>query len=374
LGVSGTNVVSQNNENHIVLDFRDLDLAGNLGTITTDDTFLVAQVGGSGSPLVGKMSLQGLTDYVGSGASTIAENCNVLISNAENELLVNSASMSRSVFIGCDVAYGASGWKHAVIIGTEAGANATVTNPLLDSDFAAVFVGYRAGYDCDNADNIIGIGTNAANNSDSASDSIFIGSNAGLNGSYSNSIGIGENALRGTFSSGEGGSGNIEIVTNIDDNNRLMFSGGALSNRINIQNTIAGRTDIPNISIGVPRLSPTAPLEVRRDSVAHSGNGNTYIQTWYCDNTLAAYVDCSGIYNVGGVGPSQVEGILATPITAAGSISTPTTGVLTIYQDGVSTGVNVNVVNRDSSLTAGAGNFCVAITMNGQYRPIWVSC
>lgn len=375
VGVSGTNVVSQNNENHIVLDFRDLDLVGNIANeIRTDNTFLVAQVDGSGSPLVGKMSLQGLADYVGSGASTIAENCNVLISNPENELRVNAGGMSRSVFIGCDVAYGASGWKHAVIIGTEAGANATVSNPLLDTDYAAVFVGYRAGYECDNADNIIGIGTNAANNSDSASDSIFIGSNAGMNSTQSNSIGIGENALRGTFSGGEGGSGNLEIVAGLDDNNRLMYTAGALSNRINIMNIIAGRTDIPNISIGVPRLSPTAPLEVRRDSVAHSGNNNTHIQTWYCDNALVAYVDCSGIYHIGGVGPSQVEGILATPITAAGGINTPTTGVLNVYEDGVSTGLNVNVVNRDSSLTAGAGNFCVAITMNGQYRPIWVSC
>lgn len=296
-GVSGTNVVLQNNENHVVLDYSDLDLAGNVATeIRTDNTFFAAQVDGSGSSKIGKMSLQGLADYVSSGVSTIAENCNVLISNPENELRVNTAGMSRSVLIGCDVAYGASGWKHAVIIGSEAGVNATVSNPLLDTDHASVFVGYRAGYNCDNVDNTIGIGTNAANNSDNASDSIFIGSNAGLNGTYSNSIGIGEHALRGTLSGGEGGSGNLEIVAGLDDNNRLMYGGGALSSRINIMNTIAGRTDIPNISIGVPRLSPTAPLEVRRDSVAHSGNGTTYIQTWYCDNVLVAYIDCNGAY------------------------------------------------------------------------------
>ena len=377
-GTSGTNVIIQNNENYIVLDYSYLDLAGNVATeIRTDNTYFAAQVDGSGSSKMGKMSLQGLADYIGSGASTIAENCNVLISNPENELLVNAAGMSRSVLIGCDVAHGASGWKHAVIIGSEAGVNATVSNPTLDTDYAAVFIGYRAGYDCDNMDNTIGIGTNAANNSDNASDSIFIGSNAGLNGTYANSIGIGEHALRGTLSGGEGGSGNLEIVAGLDDNNRLMYSGGALSNRINVMNTIAGRTDIPNISIGVPRLSPTAPLEVRRDSVAHSGNGNDYIQTWYCDNSLVSYIDCSGNFGSvvapGQIGDSNIEGILDTPITA-GSMATASTSTLSVYENGVDTGRNVVLYNRDSSLTASAGLYVIAVNIKGQYRPTWVSC
>lgn len=373
-GTSGTNVIVQNNENYIVLDYSELELAGNIANeIRTDNTFIAAQVDGTNSTKVGKISLQGLTEYLSSGASTIAENCNVLISNAENELLVNTAGMARSVFIGCDVAYGASGWKHSVMIGSEAGANATVNNPNLDIDYAAVFIGHRAGYDCDNAENVIGIGTNAAKNSDDVGDSIFIGSNAGLDGTYSNSIGIGEHALRGTFSGAEGGSGNLEIVTGLDDNNRLMYSGGALSNRINIMNVLAGRNDIPNLSIGVPRLSPVAPLEVRRETVAHSGNNNDHIQQWYCDGVLVAYIDCDGNLGGGGVGSDRIEGILTTPL-AAGNMTTPSTAVMAVYEDGVATGATVTVYNRDTSLSSSAGKFIIAANMRGQYRPIWVGC
>lgn len=377
-GTSGTNVVTENNENYVVLDFSELDLVGNITQqgIRTDNTYFAAQVDGEESNLVGRMSIAGLAAYLSSGASALTENCNILISNPENEINVNASAMSRSVMIGCDVAYGASGWKNSVLIGAEAGANATVNNPLLDMDTAVVFIGHRAGYDCDNVDNTIGIGTNAAKDSDSASDSIFIGSNAGLEASYSNSIGIGEHALRGFTNSVEAGSGNLEIVCGIDDNNRLMYNGGPLSNRINIMNVMAGRNDVPNMSIGVPRLSPTAPLEVRRDSIAHSENGNDYIQTWYCDDTLVAYIDCDG--NIGGgggggVGSTHIEGILDTSLSA-GSMATPSTGVMSIYEDGVDTGSNITVYNRDSTLAVGAGKYIIATNVRGQYRPIWVGC
>jgi hypothetical protein len=375
-GVSGTNVIVQNNENYIVLDYSGLDLAGNIATeIRTDNTFIAAQVDGTASNKVGKISLQGLADYVSSGASTIAENCNVLISNPENELNVNTAGMSHSVLIGCDVAYGASGWKHSVIIGSEAGVNATVSNPNLGMDLAVVFLGHRAGYDCDNLDNTIGIGTNAAKNADAASDSVFIGSNAGLDGTYANSIGIGEHALRGTFSGGEGGSGNLEIVCGLDDNNRLMYSGGALSNRINIMNTIAGRTDIPNISIGMPRLSPEAPLEVRRHSSVHDSNPNDFVQSWFCDDVLVASMDCEGnLYAGSGNVANTIEGLMDTAITG-GTMAVPASGRMSIYEDGTNTGDDIYITNRDSSMTGVLiGAFVVAIRIKTEYRPTWVGC
>lgn len=380
VGTSGVSILSQNDKRHTVLDFSNLELVGSVSQdgVRTDNTFIATQVDGTSSTLVGKMSIAGLATYINSGTSTLTENCNVLISNPENRANVNVAAISRSVMMGCDVAYGSSGWKNSVIIGSEAGANATVSNPLLDIDTSVVFIGHRAGYDCDNVDNIIGIGTNAAKDSDSASDSIFIGSNAGLAASYSNSIGVGEHALRGT-SGVEGGSGNLEIVCGIDDNNRLMYNGGSLSNRINIMNVMAGRNDIPNMSIGVPRLSPTAPLEVRRDSVAHSGNNNSHIQQWYCDNTLVAYVDCSGdfksSYGSGGGDAFQsdhIEGLLASALTV-GTMAAPSSGILDIYEDGVSTGETIYITNRDSSFKAPIGKYLIATRMKNEYRAIWVS-
>jgi len=277
--------------------------------------------------------------------------------------------------VGCDVAYGASGWKHAVIIGSEAGANATVSNPSLGMDMAAVFVGHRAGYNCNNLENVIGIGTNAANNADGASDSVFIGSNAGLDGSYANSIGIGEHALRGTLAGGEGGTGNLEIVCAIDDNNRLMYSGGALSNRVNIMNTIAGRTDIPNISVGMPRLSPEAPLEVRRHSSVHGSNPNDFVQSWFCDDVLVASMDCDGnLYAGSGNIANVIEGLMDTAITG-GTLAVPASGRMSIYEDGTDTGQNIYVTNRDSSMTGvPIGTFVVATRLKTEYRPTWVGC
>lgn len=375
-GTSGTDLRVQGNENWITLDFSNLDLAGNIATeIRTDNTFIAAQVDGSGSTKVGKISLQGLADYVSSGASSIAENCNVLISNPENELNVNTAGVSRTVMIGCDVAAGASGWHHGVIIGSEAGMNATVTNPGFSSDNAVVFIGHRAGYDCDNLENTIAIGTNAGNNADTANDSIFIGSNAGLAANYKNSVGLGEHALRGTAGIAEIGSGNLEIVTGIDDNDRLMYQMTGLNDRFNIMNTVAGRRDVCNVSIGKPRLSPTAPLEVRRDSAIHGSNPNNYVQAWYCDDVLVANIDCDGNFNVGSETLSNnIEGIMDAAITG-GSMASPASGLMSIYEDGVDTGVNAYITNRDSSMTGvPLGSFVVAARLRSEYRPIWVSC
>jgi hypothetical protein len=373
--VSGTDLRLIGGVNNITLDYSNLSLAGNVSEdIRTDNTFVALQLDGSGSKKVGKLSLQGLAGYIASGIGSVAENCNMVLSNVENKTRINTSSMSRSVFIGCDVAYGASGWKHAVIIGSEAGANATVTNPLLDMDKACIFIGHRAGYDADNLDELIAIGTNAGKDSDGSSNSVFVGSNAGLNSTSPDSIGLGSHALRSAPSGPKGGTGNLEIVCGIDDNDRLMYNAGNLSSRLNIMNVIAGRKDIPNISVGKPRLSPTSPLEVRRDSVLHASNPNNYVQAWYCDNNLVASVDCIGTISAGSVGhsPIYVEGIADAAI-GTGSMGSPTSGIMSIYEDGVYSGNKVFIVNRNSSLSITSGDYVFAAKIRNQYRPISVS-
>lgn len=375
VAVSGTDLRLISNVNHITLDYSNLLLAGDIAEdLRSDNSFVAVQLDGSGSKNIGKMSLQGLAGYIASGIGSVTENCNMLLSNPENKSRVNTASMARTVLIGCDVAYGASGWKHSVIIGSEAGANATVSNPLLDMDKACVFIGHRAGYDADNLDELVAIGTNAGKDSDGSSNTIFIGSNAGLNSSSPNSIGIGSHALRSSPSGPKGGVGNLEIVCGIDDNNRLMYNAGDLSNRLNIMNVIAGRRDLCNISIGKPRLSPTSPLEVRRDSAIHASNPNGYVQAWYCDDNLVASVDCSGTIRVGSVdhGPLYIEG-LADSSVGAGSISSPVSGVMSIYEGGVNTGNKVFISNRDPSLTISSGDYVLATRMRNEYRPVRVS-
>lgn len=386
-GTSGVNKIfqSSNDTNYFVLNYSSLSLAGSLSNnIRTDNTFVAVQLDGVSSSKVGKMSLQGLADYISSGVSSIAENCNVLISNPENELNVNTAVNARSVMIGCDVAFGCSGQYNSIMIGSYAGANATVSNPTLTTPFNNIFIGPSAGEGSNNTSYAVCLGTSAGKNSDNAQECIFIGSSAGLDSTLNNSIGIGKNALRGGTSASEGGTGNIEIVAGLNDSERFFYNpvNLALSNRIAINKTVAGRMDYRNISIGDARLSPTAPLEARySDSVGHSNNptlgGKKVIQSWYCNDTLVAYMNCDGniINNTSNTSPLFVEGKTTTTLAAASSISNPTTATLQIYQNGVATTSNILITNRDTNLGPIASNtYVVAIKLGNEYRPIWVSC
>ena len=381
-GTSGVNkaLETSTSANYFVLDYSALKLAGNVSdNIRTDNTFVAVQLDGTSSSNVGKMSLQGLADYVSSGTSSIAENCNVLISNPENELDVNTGANGRSVMIGCDVAHGASGQNNSIMIGSEAGANAVVNNPNLTSDWSNVFIGSSAGYDSQDTAYTIAIGNGAGKNSDSSTDAIFIGNSAGLNASYTKCIGIGKHALEGSASTEEGGNGNIEIVAGLLNTQRLfhpsVVENPTLSDRLNIQNSIAGRTDRRNISIGDARLSPTSPLEVRRDSLIHADNGNSYIQTWYCDDVLVASLDCEGNFSSGGGGSFTIEGFVSdTDLQSSASMAVPTSGKLSLYNAGVATGNEVYVTNRDSTLTINNGTYVVASKIGSEYRPTWVAC
>lgn len=388
-GTSGVNKIFQgsNNSSYFVLDYSQLDLAGNRSSnIRTDNTFVAVQLDGTNSSNIGKMSLQGLADYVSSGTSSIAENCNVLISNPENELNVNTAANARSVMIGCEVAYGASGQYNSIMLGSTAGALATVSNPNIvtnPSDYSNIFIGTAAGYDCDNVSQAICIGSNAGKNADGSQYGIFIGPNAGQNVTYTESIGIGRHALRGSdqLQNEEGGVGNLEIVCGLLDNQRLMFESTAMSNRMNIQNSIAGRTDRKNISIGDARLDADAPLEVRYESLIHAENeepnGDSVIQAWYCNDTRVAYMNCDGniVNDTGSFGDLIVEGKLDGILEAATSINGPKTQTLSVFENGLDASKTITVTNRDTTLgPIPINTFVIAIKIGTEYRPIWVAC
>lgn len=372
-GVSGVGVKVVGSQNYFKLDYSSLDLAGNLSdNIRTDNTYVALQLDGDSSENIGKVSLQGLTDFLYSGVASVAENCNILVSNPENELNVNTSALSRSVMLGCDVAYGASGWKNSVIIGTEAGANATVSNPTLGIDTASIFLGYRAGYDCDSVENTIAIGTNAAKNADGATDSVFIGSNAGLDCNFDNSIGIGENALRGSGDVGNG-SGNIEIVAGLLDNQRLLY-GQNVSDKLNIQNTIAGDTADRMVSIGDVNLNPDAVLSVRKDNLIGGHAGTDYIQSWWCNDVRVAAIDCEGNFVTSPSGTVEVVEGICDAISAPASPSIPTSGLMIVKDSSWSNNGTVYVVNRDPTLTIPTNAYVIAREINGTYRPTWVSC
>ena len=378
------------------LDFTDLPLAGTLPIeVTTDNTYIATQVNSTMS----KMSLESLSNYVASGFASIGNNCNLVFTDIENKSKISTTDNSNSIFIGCDVATSATGWKHSVMIGTQAGAYATTPNNFNgvdEIDTACTFIGYRAGYEADNINNSVFIGTSAGENSDSAEDSIFIGSSAGLNSTSPNCIGIGEHALRGEISKSEGGSKNIEIVAGLLDNQRLMYASGELSDRLNIQNTIAGNTDKRRLSIGDAILDPDAPLSVRRSTSEPGHNITSYIQSWHQDDLLKAYVNPSGNF-VAKIETEQSPGAnednkivpamfghlegICTAIAAPASIADPTKGRMQVkvynnfdgYTSYTEEGT-VWVTNRDPNLTIHADAYVITARINDENRPIYVSC
>ena len=384
-GATGIQVVFQDNVDNIRLNYSSLDLASSLATIEADTAFVALQVGGTDSDLTGKISLEGLAAYVGGGGGgdTIAvENCNILATNSENRDSVSTALNTGSVMMGCGVASNAQGWVNSVMIGSEAGADAATPNANLDIESAAVFIGARAGKDCDNVYRTICIGNNAGQTASGSTDSIFIGSSAGFGSNYDESLGLGEWALASPLGEANAGSGNLEIVTGLLNNQRLFHptvldengDPRQLNYRMNIQNSIAGRTDRRNISIGDARLSPTAPLEVRRSTTLHDNNPNDYVQAWYCDDVLVASLDCDGNF-ITGSEAQNIEGfIVGSDLTGSATMSVPTSGKLLIYEDGVSTGREIYIKNRDPNLAINGGTYVVATKIGGDYRPVWVSC
>jgi len=363
---SGVGITTYGDYRWFTLDFTELQLAQAVSNnVRTDNTFVAVQLDGTSSTNVGKMSLQGLADYVSDAFTNISENCNVILTDPENAVDLNATANSESVFIGCEVGTRASGWKNSVIIGNEAGWEATTPNPTLSTSTAAVFLGYRAGYDSDNTDNTIFIGTAAGRDADAASDSIFVGASAGLGSSYSDSIGIGQNSLRGAGV----GEGNIEIVANLLDSQRLFHNAGDVDNRLNIQNIIAGDTSARFLSIGDARLSPEAPLEARRDSTIHSTTNNSYIQSWHHDDTVVGAVESDG-----SLSGFVIEGVLTQTLAAPSNTALSTTANLEIYYNGSTTSQITTITNRDPGFNAGIGAYILAIRIGGEYRPMNATC
>ena len=170
---------------------------------------------------------------------------------------------------------------------------------------------------------------------------------------------------------------NIEIITGLSDSERLLHKSRITdntSNKLVIQKVIAGDHGKRNVSVGDAILDPDAPLSVRRDSIVHVGNGNNYIQTWYCDDTLIASLDCDGNFDTAG-SSTVSEGILTSNLSAPSASATDVaTATIDVYKDGAFTGESLTIHNRDKSLTATAGVFVVVQKIGSEYRPVWVGC
>jgi hypothetical protein len=363
------------------VDFTDVENAETYypSFIDMDTTYVPVSLYGTSSYITSKLSLAALSERLQSGIPAIGNNCNAIFTNAENS--IDRSNNKNTVFIGCDVGIGATGWKHSIMIGTHAGYGATTPNAGLNTDTASTFIGYRAGKDADDIDNCVFIGSSAGEFAAGADDSVFIGTSVGYKSAFSNSIGIGKFALSSSGAN-QAGSKNIEIVAGLLNSERLLYGTSNYSNKINIQNCIAGDSSLRRISIGDAVITPDAPLSVRKDDTIVGHSTSQYIQTWHCNDELAAGINCKGeiiASNNGTMLPNIIEGymqqeVLAPISDAMIAASGGTSGILTRRDENWVTQEDVYIFNKDLTLNIHYGAYVIAQKVNGRYTPTWISC
>ena len=403
ISTSGGYGISLNTRNGVALydlDFTGLTNALSINSsIDTENSFVSISIpsGVSETQTVTKLSIQGLTDLVESGFAAVSDNCNMLFT--ENDASIDASKNNRSVFIGCEAGAAATGWRNSVMIGTQAGQNATFSgNPNIHTDGIdshTIFLGHAAGRDADNTQFSTFIGPNAGKGAVGSKRSMFMGSYAGAFSSCSNSIGLGEDALKSSPGGNiQVGSGNIEIVTPYDpsyhSNERLFANTTSESARINIGNVFAGDMWQKRLSIGQATLSPLSVLDVNH-SPQLTPDGHTgldHIQRWNSEVTTQAAVSthrCSGFMEVDPYGgdtlrPLFIEGFVKTQISAAPSQVGARSGLMDIYNstspggDLINTNEDIYIVNRDRYSVIPANVYVVAVRVGCEYRPMFVGC
>jgi hypothetical protein len=397
-GGYGISLKNRSGQSFYDLDFTKLTNAMLINpSIDGDNSFIGISIpsGVANTQTVTKLSITGLTQLVSSGFASSSENCNMLFTDDDSS--INVTKNNRSIFIGCGAGASATGWRNTIMIGTEAGKDSTSPNGDIHGVGAintnCTFIGYRAGHDADNTDNSVFLGTNAGYRSSMASESVFIGQNAGQDSNFSKSIGIGKNALAGSFSATETGSGNIEIITpyhtSAHSNERLFNGATSESHRINIGNVFAGDMWQKRMSIGQAVLSPGSVLDVSHSPIlTPSGHASlNHIQRWNSNGLTQAAVSihkCSGFmeispYSDAKLRPLFIEGTLVTNIPESSSVDIPRSGLLDIREakHGITTlntnGDKIYVTTRDHE-AINAGVHIIATRIGCEYRPIYIGC
>jgi hypothetical protein len=152
---------------------------------------------------------------------------------------------------------------------------------------------------------------------------------------------------------------------------------GTINNKINIGDCFAGDMSQRRLSVGAATLTPDAVFSVRKDS--YQGHNDTlWVQESVCNGSRIGGIQCDGVpfaKHLTGTGRIYVEGY-TTEAIGAGSAdgSTPAIGSMTIKDSSWADEESITLTNRDASLTIHSGAFVIAILINGEYRPLWVSC
>jgi hypothetical protein len=324
-----------------------------------------------------RINIAGLAEYISPLAARITS-C-VDGQAGYRYLFTNNSTLGdlgcNTVYIGNEAGHLSNGWNHSVMIGTHAGRNSTISYSS-ESEHASLFIGHQAGENTVGCYSATFIGPNAGWNADNSYRSTFIGDEAGQNANSNRSVGIGDNALENVI-----GTCNLEITTGIGKDGvvpwetRLM--NGTINNKINIGDCFAGDMSQRRLSVGAATLTPDAVFSVRKDS--YQGHNDTlWVQESVCNGSRIGGIQCDGVpfaKHLTGTGRIYVEGY-TTEAIGAGSAdgSTPAIGSMTIKDSSWADEESITLTNRDASLTIHSGAFVIAILINGEYRPLWVSC
>ena len=284
-----------------------------------------------------------------------------------------------TVYIGNEAGHNSNGWNHSVMIGTHAGRSSTISYSS-ESEHASVFIGHQAGEDTVGCYSATFIGPNAGFNADNSYRSVFIGDEAGQNANTNRSVGIGDNALEGVT-----GTHIIEICTGIGKDGaqpwetRLMT--GNMSYKMNIGDILAGDMGVRRMNVGSANVHcEDAVWSVRKDS--YQGlNDIEWIQDSQQDDVRVAGIKKDGVPFAAFtkdsgevVGRIYIEGYAQTSIAGPSSSDSPTEGQILIKDSSWGDDILVTISNRDTTLDIQSGDYVIAILINGEYRPIWVSC
>ena len=251
---------------------------------------------------------------IGTNAGTDADDTSNLYStfigwNAGYEL----KDSRYSVIIGAQTATPASGLPESVIIGHMAGVGA------YDQSYANM-IGYHAGQASSGCDGTTMIGVSVGAYAKKSLYSNFIGANAGLNASGNYNLYLGYYAGRVAS-----GTNNIEIVTQ----GPSVSTIGNNSNKISIEKTIIGDTNLKLLAIGdvgTGNLTPEATIEILpsdandiglkvQGAVSQAAN----LTEWHTGVLAVAKVDETGA--ISGQHFEFGDGTIQTTALVAGSFS-----------------------------------------------------
>lgn len=123
--------------------------------------------------------------------------------------------------------------------------------------------------------------------------------------------------------------------------------------------------------------------DVARPNVSVSGDIKLLGAVRFSDGTSIDSTDTIDLNTASGVAISGVlfdnlqarttEGFMVTGAGTAASFTSPTSGFMTVYdQNGITTD-GVFVVNRDKYSSLTSGDYIVALRVNNEFRPLWIS-